>query len=116
MLPILEAIGMSAGENRAVVDHLKNAKDFMEAIAGLGGAGLTDGKGGKHRREPTFARDADYRVLDSLLGELDSSRYFRGMKKRLSPRNLVLWMSPEVADFHTPIEARGPWNKAAAEA
>ena len=60
---------------------------------------------------PSFARDADYRVLDALLGELDSKRHFRGMKKRLSPRNLVLWMSPEEAEFHKPIEARGPWDR-----
>lgn len=111
VLPTLDAIGEGLGDNEALMDQLRNAQAFMQSMAELGGPEHGREIDSPRHSRPILARDADYRVLDALLSELDSSRHFRGMTKRLSPRNLVLWMSPEDAEFHKPIEARGPWDR-----
>ena len=43
-------------------------------------------------------------MLKTLLDKLDPSHNYRGMKQRLAPTNYVLWMSPEEAEVHRPIE------------
>ena len=98
--PVVELL--EVGDDKSTQRKLKDAKNFMDKLASQPDS---SGHGSKLRRdEPVWVSDADYRMLKTLLDKLDPTHTYRGMKQRLAPTNYVLWMSPEEAEVHRPIE------------
>ena len=98
VLPVVDLLQLGGDEGTR--RKLQDAEEFMDKLTSQ-----SDSLGGGLRhRQPYLAADADYRVLKSLLDKLDPTHAYRGMKQRLAPTDYVLWMSPEEAEVHRPIE------------
>lgn len=102
MLPVLGVLQM--GVEHEMARKIEGAQEFMKGLVEkVESADMRPVL--RLGREPFWASDADYRILQNLLVTLDPTQAYRGMLQRQSPSGFILWMSSEQAAFHTPTPA-----------